>query len=94
MSGCSDGVCILNKIESDFKITFDLERQVYSSAWGRGNIRQLWDLADGSHGMIVSSPPAAAELRFTSDWKQATIFSSNGEIGNGNTKTYSCKVIK
>jgi len=75
-TGCSDGACIISRVESDFAITFDFKMQKYQSDWGSGKIRQIWDVDDGTHKVIVASPPAGAELTFSADWTSS--FSSIG----------------
>ena len=83
--GCNEDVCIADSIISDFEVTYDLFRQRYSSAWGSGKIRQVWQLPDGRHGMIISSPPAGQELVFSSDWRTAKTL--------GDERQYTCNVI-
>ena len=72
-AGCAeDGACIFRKLSSSQVITFDLGRRVFRSKEGRGQIRQFWQAPDGTHQMIVASPPASAELVFSKDWLSAT----------------------
>lgn len=84
--GCGeDGMCMVGPVRQDnFVITFDLARQRFSSPWGRGRITRLWEHHDGTHRMALSSPPAGAELTFSSDWSQ----------GGRDEAGYSCRIVR
>ena len=89
VSGCSAGICIADKVASDFYITYDFAAGHYRSSWGTGRITQMWNRTDGSHAILVASPPAGAQVVFSSDYKDATV-----QDGEGGRKQFSCKALK
>jgi hypothetical protein len=90
MTGCgADNVCLIDLVRNDFPISFHLKRGRYDSAWGSGRITQAWDSPDGSHNVIVSSPPAVAQLAFSRDWTSAQ--QERGGAGSG--LSYKCKPL-
>ena len=87
-SGCAEGVCIGDRLRSDFLIAFDFGKGRLLSKWGGGRITQRWDTPDGRHQVIVSAPPAGAEMSFSADWTSATLVP-----GKGSVLTYRCEPI-
>jgi len=71
-SGCGpDNVCIFVKIIDKNPITFDFRSKKYRSKFGSGRIHDMWDMPDGRHTIMVTSPPASTEFTFARDWKSA-----------------------
>ncbi|WP_170318418.1 hypothetical protein [Sphingomonas sp. PAMC 26621] len=88
--GCAEnGVCISDMIRSDLTIKFDIKKGRYSSHLGKGQIKEVWDLPDGSHWMTLSSPPAHVEIRFIANWREAFI-----DDGRGGRTTYKCALTE
>ena len=85
-SGACDeeNVCITNVLSDRFTIVFDFGRQRFQSTWGRGRITQSWDLPDGTHGVLVSAPPASGEMIFSADYR------SGGQRKGGSVTGYTC----
>jgi hypothetical protein len=86
VSGCAGNVCISDPVRGGNPVTFDFRRGRYWSDWGSGRITQVWDAPDGTHNVIVSSPPAGATLSFAADWTTAT--KANG---TGGVRQYRCE---
>lgn len=84
----ADGECFASGVSSKYVITFDFGKKRYSSSWGSGRITQSWDAPDGSHKVIISSPPASAEISFSPDWRNAGV-----KKLDGSATVYICEVI-